>query len=120
MGCNFIVSKSPWDIEKVAGQEVPPFVIGNNVSVTDNGNETFTVTVRDAEGQQQGNYPGFTCDKDQDLNGTAAGELLRLVPRPRNPSDPTSRNKVDGLWNPDAETDGTWTGDEGGGARDDA
>lgn len=115
MSCTYIESKSPWWIAATTGRVIEPFVAPNNVVIVADG-ETFTVEVWSPRGVNLGSWPGFKCEGDE-LTGTAAANTLLISPMPA--VQPTDRNRVLGQWNPIANTEGTWTGNEGGGPRED-
>lgn len=113
--CTYIESKSPWAIAATAGEVVPPFESPNGVIILADG-ETFTVEVQAPNGTTLGSWPGFKCDGNQ-LSGVAVGRTLLMTPLP--PVQPTDRARLFGQWDPTANTEGTWTGNAGGGPRED-
>lgn len=111
--CDYFESFGPWDVVATTERRVPPFEPPNNVTVGPGGQEgQFIVTVRDPDGKELGVYTGFVCANDA-LSGTAEATPLLIEPRPK--QAPTDKNKVEGLWDPTAATQGTWTGNESGG-----
>lgn len=103
-----------WTIQQTIGRVVQPFAPPNTVSVSEPSSGSYTVEVFQGK-TLLGTYPGFTCSGSQ-LDGKVDNDELRLTT-----SSGTGRLRIDGTWNAALSmTAGTWTGEEGGGGRDDA
>lgn len=112
MACSDFLNKA-WMIQQTTGRVVQPFEPPNTVIVTEPSSGSYTVEVFQGS-TSLGTYPGFTCSGSQ-LDGKVDNNELRLTT-----SSGTGRLRINGTWNATQRTtDGTWTGEEGGGGKDD-
>lgn len=102
MSNNYFVNGSPWKIVQVAGEIVPPFVDGADVTITEPSENTFILTV----GTES--FPNFTSNSSGHLIGNVGSTPLTLTAEPP--------NQISGSWEPmiGCGTAGGWVADEHG------